>query len=72
MRLFFASTPHHFLILVSTFNFPQFCGTPETEPNRCSVTIRNIAHSSAILSLGYIGYNEVPVTNIKPQHYKVN
>ena len=42
-----------------------------TEQQSCSVIIQNITHHSAVLSPRYIGYIEVPATNIKPPHYKV-
>ena len=39
---------------------------------QCSVIIQNITHHSATLTPGYIGYIEVPATNIQPSRYKVN
>ena len=70
----FPSTPHPFLNtrFNSTFNFLQVYQNIKTEPISCSVIIQNITHHSAILNRGYIGYIEVPATNNKPLHYKVN
>ena len=70
----FASTPHPFFNtrFNSTFNFLQVYQKIKTEPNSCSVIIQNITHHSAILTPGYVGYIEVPATNIKPLRYKVN
>ena len=34
--------------------------------------IRNVTHHSVIFSPGFIGYNEVPATNIEPPHFNVN
>ena len=56
----------------STFNFLQVYQNIKTEPNSCSVSIQKITHHSAILNPGYIGYIEVPATDIKPLHYKGN
>ena len=73
-EVIFPSTPHPFFItrFNSTFNFLQVYQNVNSEPSNCSVIIQNITHHSAILAPGYIGYIEVPVTNIQPTHYKVN
>ena len=73
-EVIFPSTPHPFFNtrFNSTFNFLQVYQKVNTEPSSCSVIIQNITHHSAILAPGYIGYIEVPATNIQPTHYKVN
>ena len=72
-EVIFPSTPHPFNTRFnSTFNFLQVYQKIKTEPTSCSVIIQNLTHHSAILTTGYIGYIEVPATNIKPLHYKVN
>ena len=73
-EVIFPSTPQPFFItrFNSTFNFLQVYQNFKTEPSNCSVIIQNITHHSAILAPGYIGYIEVPATNIQPTHYKVN
>ena len=73
-EVIFPSTPHSFFNtrFNSTFNFLQVYQINNTEPSSCSVIIQNITHHSAILAPGYIGYFEVPATNIQPTHYKVN
>ena len=70
----FPFTPHPFFNtrFNSTFNFLQVYQNNKTEPNSCFVIIQNITHHSAILNPGYIGYIDVPATNIKTLHYKVN
>ena len=70
----YPSTPHPFLNtrFNSTFIFLQVYQNIKTEPISCSVIIQKITHHSAILNSGYIGYIDVPATNIKPLHYKVN
>ena len=72
-EVIFPSTPHPFFNtrFNSTFNFLQVYQNIKTEPTSCSVMIQNITHHSVILTRGYIGYIEVPATNIKPLHYKV-
>ena len=64
------STPHPIFNtrFNSTINFLQVYQKVKTEPTSCSVIIQNITHHSAILTPGYIGYIEVPATNIKPLH----
>ena len=73
-EVIFPSTPHPFFNtrFNSTFNFLQEYQNINTEPSSCSVIIQKITHHSAILAPGYIGYIEVPATNIQPTHYKVN
>ena len=73
-ELIFPSTPHPFFNtrFNSTFNFLQVYQSVNTEPSSCSVFIQNITHHSSILAPGYIGYIEVPATNIQPIHYKGN
>ena len=73
-ELIFPSTPHPFFNtrFNSTFNSLQVYQNVNTEPSSCSVIIQNITHHSAILAPGYIGYFEVPATNIQPTQYKVN
>ena len=73
-EIIFPSTPHPFFNtrFNSTFNFLQVYQNVNTEPSSCSVIIQNITHHSATLTPGYIGYIEVPATNIQPSHYKVN
>ena len=73
-EVIFPSTPHPFFNtrFNSTFNFLQVYQNFNTEPSSCSVILQNITHHSAILAPGYIGYIEVPATNIQPTHYKVN
>ena len=73
-EVIFPSTPDPFFNtrFNSTFNFLQVHQNNNTEPSNCSVIIQNITHHSAILAPGYIGYIEVPATNIQPTHYKVN
>ena len=73
-EVIFPSTPHPFFItrFNSTFNFLQVYQKVKTEPSSCSVIIQNITHHSATLTPGYIGYIEVPATNIQPSYYKVN
>ena len=74
IEVIFPSTPHPYFNtrFNSTFKFLQVYQNVHTEPSSCSVIIQNITHHSAILSPGYIGYIEVPATNIQPTHYKVN
>ena len=73
-EVIFPSTPHPFFNtrFNSTFNFLQVYQNYNIEPSSCSVIIQNITHHSAILAPGFIGYIEVPATNIQPTHYKVN
>ena len=73
-EVIFPSTPHPFFNtrFNSTFNFLQVYQNNNTEPSSCSVIIQNTTHHSATLTPGYIGYIEVPATNIQPSHYKVN
>ena len=56
----------------STFNFLQVYQKTKPEANSCSVILQNVTHHSVILSPGFIGYIEVPATDIIPSHYKVN
>ena len=73
-EVIFPSTPHPFFNtrFNSTFNFLQVYQNVKTEPSTCSVIIQIITHHSATLTPGYIGYIEVPATNIQPSRYKVN
>ena len=73
-EVIFPSTPHPFFNtrFNSTFNFLKVYQNINAEPSSCSVIIQNITHHSAILAPGYIGYIEVPATNIQTTHYKVN
>ena len=70
-EVIFPSTPHPFFNtrFNSTFDVLQVYQNIKTEHNSCSVLIQIITHHSAILNPGYI---EVPASNIKPIHYKVN
>ena len=74
IKIIFPSTPHPYFItrFNSSFKFLQLYQNLKSEPNSCSVIIQNTTHHSAILSPGYIGYIEVPATNITPPHYKFN
>ena len=51
-------------------NFLQVYQIIKPEPISCSVLIQKITHHSANLLPGYLGYIEVPATNVKPLHYK--
>ena len=69
--LFIIHNLTHALIPLSIF--PRVYQNLKTEPSSCSLIIQNIiTHHSAILLQGYKGYPEVPATNIKPLHCKVN
>ena len=74
MRSHLHQPPHPYFItgFNSTFNFLQVYHILKTEPNNCSVITQNTTHHSAILSQGYVVYFEVPATNTKPPHYKVD
>ena len=70
----FRSTPHPYFNSrsKSTFNFLQIYQNTKPEPNSSSVIFQNPTHHTDILSPGYVGYIEVPATNIKPPHYKIH
>ena len=72
--MIFPSTPHLYSNSRSnsTFTFLKSDQNIKPEPNSCSVIIQNGTHHSAILLPGNTGNNEVPATDFKPPHKKVN
>ena len=73
MNLSFLSLHIHLSLVASTppLIFSKFTTLLILNPIVAAI-IQNITHSSAILSLGYIGLIEVPAANNKPPHHKVN